>query len=70
MFCVLLSTLPHHDEAADPTLLDWIKRLLDGILGVGPWPVVVLLGLVIVLVPLSVMVFYLINSRASTQPRP
>ena len=65
MFWTLLSALAHHGEHADPTLMGWIKNLLDAVFGLGPWPVVLLLGLVIVLAPISVVVFYLLNSRAS-----
>ena len=44
---VLLSGLAHHGEAADPTLLEWVKETLDHIIGLGPWAVVLPLGLLI-----------------------
>ena len=63
-FNILLSALAHHDEPADPTLLQWVKALLDHLFSPGPWPVVALLGLLIVLLPVGVVAFYLVNSRS------
>ena len=63
-FNILLSALAHHDEPADPTLLQWVKGLLDYLLGAGPWAVVALLGLIIVLLPVGVVACYLLNARA------
>jgi hypothetical protein len=60
---VLLSTLKHHGEAADPTLLHWIKGVLDQLVGTGPWLVVALLGVVVVAIPVSIVAFYLAQQR-------
>ena len=66
---ILLSVAAHHGDAADPELLEWIKDRLDHILGLGPWVIVGLLGLVIVALPLSLMVLYMVQRRqAATEP--
>ena len=59
----LWAVLTHQGEGADPRLLDWIKHTLDKLLGLGPWTVVVLFGLVLVAIPLAVMATYLIQRR-------
>ena len=53
----------HHGEAADPDLLEWIKDRLDHVLNLGPWTAVPALALIIVLIPLSIIVIYLIQQR-------
>jgi hypothetical protein len=50
-------------ETADPALLDWIKHWLDGLVGLEPWTVVAMLGLLIVVVPLFIMLFYVAQRR-------
>jgi len=59
----LLDLLSHHGEAADPYLLEKIKHQLDVIFGVGPWPLLVLFGLTIVLIPISIIGFYRFQRR-------
>ena len=67
----LLAALKHQGGAADPALLEWIKDTLDHLLGLGPWSVIISLGLIIVLLPLLIMVFYTLQLRkdASRNPR-
>jgi hypothetical protein len=60
---VLNTALAHHGEAADPTLLKWIKDVLDHLLGLGPWAVIIVLGLIIVLLPVGLVTFYLWQLR-------
>jgi hypothetical protein len=62
---ILLSVLSHHGEA-DPTLLEWIKGVLDHLIGLGPWAVVLLLGLLILAIPVGVIGFYLAQQRRVT----
>jgi len=61
---VLHSALAHHGEAADPTLLKWIKDVLDHLLGLGPWAVIIALGVIIVLLPVGLVAFYLWQLRS------
>ena len=61
---VLLGLPFHHDEPADPTLLEWVKGLLDHWLAGGPWLIVVGLGAVIALLPLTVMLSYWMQRRS------
>ena len=60
---VLLAALKHQGGAADPALLEWVKDTLDHLLGLGPWSVIISLGLIIVLVPLIIMLFYTLQLR-------
>lgn len=60
---ILLSALIHHGEAVDPALLEWIKDTLDHLIGLGPWTVIIGIGLLVLLMPLSLVVFYLVQSR-------
>ena len=59
----LWSIAAHHGEAADPDLLKWIKDRLDHIFNLGPWTAVAVLAVIIVLIPLSIIVIYLIQQR-------
>jgi hypothetical protein len=63
---ILLSVASHHGEA-DPALLEWIKGALDRLIGPGPWVVVTLLGLLILMIPLGVIGFYLAQQRQVTK---
>ena len=62
--------LAHQGDSADPELLHWIKERLDGIFGPAPWIMVVVMGFVVLAIPISVGVFYLMqaNRRASVEP--
>ena len=60
---VLHAALAHHGEVADPTLLKWIKDVLDHLLRLGPWAVIIVLGLIIVLLPVGLVAFYLWQLR-------
>jgi hypothetical protein len=60
---ILGSLAGHHGESVDPDLFERIKDLLDSLPGVGPWTIVAGLGLLILLMPLSVVVFYLLQQR-------
>jgi hypothetical protein len=67
---ILWSIAAHHGEPADPDLLEWIKARIDHILDVGPWVVVAGLGLLILLLPLSVMAVYLLQQRRQPDADP
>ncbi len=64
MWSVILTVSAHHGET-DPTLLAWIKELLDQLIGLGPWTVVVMIGLLILAMPVGLVAFYLIQQRRS-----
>ncbi len=42
----------HHGESIDPTLIHWIRIKIDEIVGVGPVPIVLVLGALIVAFPI------------------
>ena len=60
---ILWSIVAHHPDSADPDLLEWIKSRLDHLLHLGPWAVVALLGLILLLIPISVVTLYLVQRR-------
>ena len=66
---VLLSFLAHHPEAGDPDLMEWIKRQLDSIFGLGPVLVIIVLGLVLVAIPTAIALAYVVQRRRSGLPR-
>ena len=53
----LLPILLHHSEPADPTLLQWIRERIDAVLGLGPAPIVLILGALIVAFPVALVAF-------------
>ena len=55
--------LAHQSGAADPELLHWIKERIDQLFGPGPWAVVAVMGLVIVLIPVFVVVVYILQAK-------
>ncbi len=60
---VLLALPLHHDEPADPTLLEWAKGLLDHLFGGGPWLMVAILSALILALPVGVVFFYWTQHR-------
>ena len=60
---MLLSVVAHQGDAANPELLDWIKDRLDHLLGLGPWVVVALAGLIIVSLPIGLVLLYVAQKR-------
>ncbi len=61
-----LRILLHHSESADPTLIRWIRETIDHIFGVGPSVIVVVLGVAIVVFPVTV---YWLASRGRKSAR-
>jgi hypothetical protein len=68
MLPIVLGWVATHQGEADPDLLEWIKARLDQLLGMGPWTIVTLLGLLVLAIPLSIVVFYLIQRRRAGSP--
>ena len=60
---ILLSLALHHGEAADPELLQWIKDLMDQILGLSPWTIVAFVAVLIVAFPTALVLFYVLQNR-------
>ena len=51
----LLSALAHHGEPGDPVLMEWIKRQIDSVIGLGDLAIVVILGAVVVAIPIGIL---------------
>lgn len=62
---MLFRILAHHQEAADPDLLDAIKHRLDAIINLEPMAIVIILGLVIVAIPVGILLLYALTRRRS-----
>ena len=60
---IFLSISAHHSEPADPDLLEWIKGFLDHLFHLGPWTIVAVLALLIILMPVAIIAVYLIQQR-------
>ena len=60
--------LAHHSEPGDPVLLEWVRHRIDDLTGLGPWAIVVLLGLLIVAVPLVVLAIFLLRRPRHHEP--
>ncbi|MSQ05918.1 MAG: hypothetical protein EXR54_03040 [Dehalococcoidia bacterium] len=65
---MLWAVMAHMGEA-DLNLLRWIKDQLDHLLGLGPWTVVALLGLLVLLMPVSLVAYYLAQRRRTVSLR-
>jgi hypothetical protein len=63
MPALLQFILAHQGDSADPELLHWIKDRLDQIVGAGPWLIVGVIIAIMVAIPLSIVLFYLIQQR-------
>jgi len=63
LWAILGSVVAHQGDAADPELLEWIKDRLDHLLGLGPWAVVALAGLIIVSLPVGLVLLYVAQKR-------
>lgn len=59
------TVLAHHTEPGDPILLDWMRRLIDDIVGIAPFWIVILLGLIIIAVPIAIIVAFLLSRPRS-----
>ena len=60
---MLLSVVAHQGDAANPELLEWIKDRLDHLLGLGPWAVVALAGMILVALPVGLVLLYVTQKR-------
>jgi hypothetical protein len=58
-----MSALGHHGEPADPTLLEWIGHRIDELVPIGSLTIVIVLGVVIVVIPVGLFVWYLVAAR-------
>jgi hypothetical protein len=63
MLPIVLGWVAAHQGEADPDLLAWIKAQLDHLLGMGPWTIVTLLGLLVLAIPIFIVVLYLTQRR-------
>ena len=52
-----------HGGELDIHLLEWIRNLLDDILGLGDWTVVALISAVILVIPVVLVALYLFQRK-------
>ena len=58
-----VSSVAAHGGELDIHLLEWIKDLLDDILGLGDWAVVALISAVILVIPVVLLALYLFQRK-------
>ena len=63
LWTILASVTAHHGDPANPDLLVWIKQRVDNLAELGPWLVVALVGLIILAIPVSIVLFYFSQNR-------
>ena len=64
-----LWSIAAHQGELDVHLLGWIMDLLDDLLGLGPWTIVSIIGLLLLAMPLALILFYLSQRRrAGSEP--
>lgn len=56
-----LSIAAHHSEPGDPVLIAWMIHLLNTITGLGPIPIVIILGAIVIAIPAGIMTVFLIQ---------
>ncbi len=59
----LLAILAHHEDLADPAVLEKVKHQLDAILGLGGGASAAFFGTVLLLIPVSILTFYYFYRR-------
>jgi hypothetical protein len=57
----LLAGLAHNSEPGDSVLLDWILDSFDAAIGLEPEAVVIILGVFIMLIPISIIALFVIQ---------
>ena len=67
LWTVFMSMARHHSESVDPDLADWIKDRMDHVLNLGPWTIIVALGFVIAMIPISIAGTYIWQQRRYTK---
>ena len=63
---MLWSVLAHHQEVADPELLDWLKHRIDTVFGLDPVVIVVAIGVLVLSIPVSILSIYVIQRLRQT----
>jgi hypothetical protein len=52
-----LAPVAHHSESVDPTLWKWIQHQIDVTTGLSAITIVIILGIIVVAIPLTVIIF-------------
>ena len=55
----------HHEAPGDPTLMEWIKERMDGVIGLEAEAMVVIFGLLVLLIPVGILATYALQRRRS-----
>ena len=60
---MLGSILAHHQEPADPDLLEWLRHEIDALSNLGPLALVIPIGALAVAIPMAILVVYALHRR-------
>jgi hypothetical protein len=63
-----LAPVAHHSESVDPTLWKWIQHQIDVTTGLSAITIVIILGIIVVAIPLTVIIFAM-RSRKHAESR-
>ena len=66
-WAILQSVARHNTGSGDPDLLEWIKDFLDHLFHLGPWTIVAVLALLILLMPVAIITMYLVQQRRQSR---
>ena len=61
---ILLASLTHHSDPADPDLIDWVLEWFNLLVGGNSLIIIVLILAIIFLIPISVLLFYRLFDKA------
>ena len=68
-WAIFQSVARHNTGSGDADLLEWIKDFLDHAFHLGPWTIVAVLAVLILLIPVAIITVYLVQQRRHSGAR-
>jgi len=65
-----LAPVAHHSESVDPTLWKWIQHQIDVTTGLSAITIVIILGIIVVAIPVTVIIFAIRSKKFAQSKRP
>ena len=65
-----LAPVAHHSESIDPTLWKWIQHQIDVTTGLNAITIVIILGIIVVAIPVTVIIFAIRSKKFAQSKRP